>query len=173
MSADPDARLLEGVPFHVYPVLSSTSRSRAVMLSGAFGVLALTSVPFAISGAWPVAVAATVTGGMLTGAFSLCARKNRQHQILLLKGAELHVDTVSPSQAATRITLHAGWTRARMAPEDRAGQPHGPESLLEVTERLCLTDGKRRAYIGDFLPPSERPLLKSVIERSLQLHAVK
>lgn len=163
--------LQEGVPLHVYPVLSSTSRSLKVALGAAFTVLAVTGGAFALRGAWPVAVATTMTGGLLTGAFSACVRKSRQRQTLLLEGPHLHIDTLLPYRGrAIRVSLNAGWTRAGLAAEDRAGQPHGPDSLMEVTKRLRLTDGQRTIYIGDFLPPDERPALKTIIETGLQAH---
>lgn len=164
-------RLTQGVPLIIYTTPSASPLMQKCVLSLTFGVLALTGGAFVVKGAWPVAVMTTMTGGALTSAFSLSNRKARQKQTLLLDGPLLHVDTLLPyHQRPTRVSLQSGWTRAQMAPENSAVQPKGPDSLLEVTERLCLTDGKYRVYIGDFLPPEERPALKAVIETGLRAH---
>lgn len=171
MNAESEARLREGTPLTIYAVSSAGPRAQRIVLSATFGALALTGGAFAVKGAWPIAVMTSTTGSLLIGAFALSNRKNRQYQQLVLEGPHLHIDTQLPyRQHVSRVSLQANWARAQMAPEDRAIQPHGPDSLMEVTERLCVTDGRRRVYVGDFLPPGERPALKIIIENGLRDH---
>lgn len=133
----------------------SQGQLRLLLLAvGAVGVV--TSMPFVIVGAWPVAGFFGVDVVLVYLAFAASFRSARAYEDLSLTPLELQVAKVSPKGVRAEWRFNPSWVRLERDEHDEFG-----------TQRLDLVSRGLRVEVAGFLGPGAKADLAQDLQRAL------
>lgn len=128
-----------------------------VAIMAALGAaLAIGSVVFLLSGAWPVIGFLGLDVALIYLAFRVSYARGRAFERVRLYPGALEIDRVDHWGRARRLTLSPNWLRVEVSQEPGRGP------------RLRLVSGGQAVRIGAFLPPEECAEVADVIRAALR-----
>ena len=155
LSPDPDATIFEA---RLRPHRSLTRSQFRLLLAIVAAVGTVTSLPFVIVGAWPVAGFFGLDVILVYVAFTASFRSARAYEDLTLTPLELSLAKVSAKGERAEWRFNPNWVKLERDDHEEFG-----------TQRLDLVSRGRRVELAGFLGPAAKADLADRLSRALSL----